>query len=84
MGKNQPKAAAHYFNELRTVRHWPSGLIFQQQGGRVYIINEETGEELDSMTSSELQEFPGKLLTVNGLRKLAVSWLEDNRPETLS
>lgn len=70
-----PKAAAQYFDTLPTIKHY-SGYQFQQRGGRVYIENAE-GEEVDSISSNELQQFPGKLLTTAALRKLAVTWLDD-------
>lgn len=75
MAKSQPKAAAMYFTELPTIKHY-SGYQFQQRGGRVYIEN-ESGEEVDTISNWELQSFPGKSLTTAKLRKLAVTWLDD-------
>jgi hypothetical protein len=75
MASSQPKAAKMYFTELPTIRHY-SGYTFQQRGGRVYVENAE-GEEVDTISSADLQEFPGQFLTTSKLRKLAVTWLDD-------
>lgn len=75
MAKSQPKAAAMYFTELPTIKHF-SGYTFQQRGGRVYVENED-GTEVDTISSGDLQEFPGKSLTTSKLRKLAVTWMDD-------
>lgn len=71
-----PKAAPIYFDTLPTIRH-TSGYQFQQRGGRIYVENIETGEEVDSFSNSDLQQMNiGELLTVAKLRKAAVRWLD--------
>lgn len=74
------KSGKTWFDQYPTIRHW-SGYTFQQRGGRVYI--EDEGTEIDSITSNDLQATIGLVLSFNELRKLAVTWLEDNRPEAL-
>jgi hypothetical protein len=70
------------FTPLPTVKHY-SGYQFQQRGARVYIEDED-GNEIDTITDNRLQpatSFNPVYLTTAQLKRLASTWLADNTDE---
>jgi hypothetical protein len=69
-----------HFTPLPTIKH-SDGYQFQQRGARVYIEDEE-GNEIDTITDNRLQaatSFQPVYLTTKQLTALAKTWLADNR-----
>jgi hypothetical protein len=76
------KPVAGSFTPLPTIKH-SSGHQFQQRGARVYIEDEE-GNEIDTITDNRLQaatSWQPVYLTTKQLQALATTWLADNLEE---